>query len=206
MRAELSRIISILVVTTTAMLISYSLTQYMPSQNLKDKEIEMMSKQIDKLQAQVSIMQSYMVQDQNMPIVDGYANRVNYSASSDVHRLEEMSSAISQMSSKVSLIEDNHKKLNDKMDLIESAVIENPDRALALITLREDIDNLKDTREQDSNGLRREMDRLYDFNKWFLVLMFTLNLGVVGILASHFLRKPEASPKMEQRSENNIRP
>jgi mannitol-specific phosphotransferase system IIBC component len=192
--SEYSKFISVIIAVVSAALISYSLTQYVPGINGKDDEIAKMSQQIDDLNTKVHQMQTY-TQYQNKTI-----------GVYDERDIKEVASDISKISYRISLIEDNYNAIDDKMDIIESSIIENPDRALALITLRKDIDNLKNTREQDSEGLRREMDRLYDFNKWFLVLMFTLNLGVVGIFASHFLKKPEASLKTEQRSEKNIRP
>lgn len=76
-----------------------------------------------------------------------------------------------------------------KLSKLESVILENPSKALEMPLLRKDIDNLKSGHNSELASIRQEIERVYDFNKWFLGLMFTMAVGVLGLAITNFLKK-----------------
>jgi hypothetical protein len=67
------------------------------------------------------------------------------------------------------------KKLSSAVDDIssregklESAIMQNPAKALEVPLLRRDLDNLKDSQQSTFLTLKDGIDRVYDLNKWLL--------------------------------------
>ena len=54
-------------------------------------------------------------------------------------------------------------------------------KSLALPLLQRDLQNARETFRNDVKDIKAEVDRIYDFNKWFMALMFTVALGVFGL-------------------------
>lgn len=71
---------------------------------------------------------------------------------------------------------------------LDDAIGLSPDKALAVPLLRKDLDNLKDSYRRDFDSTQGEINRVYDQNKWFLGLMFTMALGLIGLAVSNFLQ------------------
>lgn len=86
-------------------------------------------------------------------------------------------------------------ELDGRISVIEQAVLDNPSRALQLPMLSQEMDNMKASYEKDLQTTRQEVDRLYDLNKWFIGLMFTMALGIVSMSISNFMKKPETPSK-----------
>lgn len=78
--------------------------------------------------------------------------------------------------------------LQAHMKMLDDAIGQSPDRALAVPLLRKDLDNLKDSYHRDLDNTQAEINRVYDQNKWFLGLMFTMALGLIGLAVSNFLQ------------------
>ena len=83
--------------------------------------------------------------------------------------------------------------LSRRLDAIEaeqsrlSAIIsESPEKAVAIPLLRRDIDDVKDNQTQVADALKREIDRVYDLNKW---IIGGLAVGVLGILVRDIFRE-----------------
>lgn len=74
------------------------------------------------------------------------------------------------------------------MKMLDDAIGESPDKSLAVPLLRKDLDNLKDSYHRDLDSTQAEINRVYDQNKWFLGLMFTMALGLIGLAISNFLQ------------------
>lgn len=140
-----------------------------PKSSTQDMAIE-----IKMLKNKIDILQQRLNNSSNTQI---YENRYDYN---------------------LTTVQDNYKSLDDRMGTIERTIADNPERALALITLRQDVDNLKNSRQVDIDESRREMDRLYDFNKWFLVLIFTLNISFIGIIATYLSRQKQGTSDDEE--------
>ena len=74
------------------------------------------------------------------------------------------------------------------VDVIEAAVTESPERAMSIPMLRKDIDLLQEDVSGDVSGIRLEIARIYDLGKWFLGLVATMAVGVLGLAVGNLLK------------------
>lgn len=77
------------------------------------------------------------------------------------------------------------------VSVIEKAVVENPERAMSIPMLRKDFDAIKIDANDTSRILRAEIDRIYDLGKWFIGLMGTMAIGVLGLAVGNILKNKE---------------
>ncbi len=63
---------------------------------------------------------------------------------------------------------------------LNAAIQQSPDKALAVPLLRKDFDNMRDMYRHDLENTQSEISRVYDQNKWFIGLMFTMAIGIIG--------------------------
>lgn len=85
-------------------------------------------------------------------------------------------------------VENSVKELSDKILRIETAILGDPAKAIEIPLLRKDIDTLQTSQNAASTALKEEMSRAFDLNKWFLGLMGTMSLGVLGLAVTTFLK------------------
>jgi hypothetical protein len=53
---------------------------------------------------------------------------------------------------------------------------------------------VKTNYQRDIESYNKQIDRIYDLNKWFIGLMFTMAIGLIGLAISNFMqaqKKPE---------------
>lgn len=81
--------------------------------------------------------------------------------------------------------------LDERISIIEQAILDNPARALQLTLLSQEMNNLESRYESGLEDTRREIERIYDLNKWFIGLMFTMAIGLLSLAVSNFIKKPE---------------
>jgi hypothetical protein len=86
-----------------------------------------------------------------------------------------------------------------RVSVIEKAVIDNPERALQLTLLSREMENLKITYRSDQESIRKEIERIYDFNKWFIGLMFTMALSVVGLAVTNLVAQRKSEKGTEKK-------
>jgi hypothetical protein len=73
------------------------------------------------------------------------------------------------------------KTLDARVRTIESAVLNNPTLALSLPLLRQDLENVKSDYRKDAENTVKEIDRVYDQNKWFMGLFITTTFSILGL-------------------------
>jgi hypothetical protein len=78
--------------------------------------------------------------------------------------------------------------VSERLNKMEKAVLEDPAKALEMPLLRKDFNYLKQSYETDSLALRNEVSRIYDLNKWFIGLMFSMAIGLIGLAITNFLK------------------
>jgi hypothetical protein len=78
--------------------------------------------------------------------------------------------------------------LTKQLQLLNDAIGQSPEKALAVPMLRKDLDNLRDSYHHDLDSIQSEISRVYDQNKWFIGLMLTMALGLLGLAVSNFLQ------------------
>ncbi|WP_158260182.1 type I restriction enzyme HsdR N-terminal domain-containing protein [Photobacterium sp. GB-27] len=78
-----------------------------------------------------------------------------------------------------------------KLKALEDALTVDPSKALAVPILRKDLDNAEKSLKAELLQTRSEIDRMYDQNKWFIGLMFTIALSVLGMAASSLFNRKD---------------
>lgn len=73
-------------------------------------------------------------------------------------------------------------------DALNEAILENPSKALSVPMIRRDLDTLDKNYREGIQRVREEVERMYDLNKWFIGLMFTMALGVLGLAIGNFIQ------------------
>ena len=74
------------------------------------------------------------------------------------------------------------------MKSIQAALGSDLERSLSVPLLRKDLEQLKTQLNERTTAASKEIDRIYDQNKWFLGLMGTMALGLLGLAVSNFLQ------------------
>ena len=84
-------------------------------------------------------------------------------------------------------------KLSGEFDTLRKSLGGDVERSLSVALLRKDIDASKIQFEASLDASTRSVDRVYDQNKWFLGLMATMTLSVIGLSISviKFGKKPK---------------
>ena len=82
--------------------------------------------------------------------------------------------------------------IEEKLNALESALTVDPAKALAIPILRKDLDSAELSLRSELLQTKSEVDRIYDQNKWFLGLMFTMALSVLGMAVSSFVSRKDS--------------
>ncbi len=80
-------------------------------------------------------------------------------------------------------------EIKASLQALENALTVNPEKALAVPILRKDLDNVEKSLRSELQQTRNEINRMYDLNKWFIGLMFTMAVSVLGIAISSFFNR-----------------
>jgi hypothetical protein len=83
-----------------------------------------------------------------------------------------------------------------RLNALEQAILDNPAKAIALPLLNQDVLNIREKQQTDVQTIRSDIAQIYDLGKWFIGLMFTMALGILGLAISNFL------PKRQPRRDN----
>jgi hypothetical protein len=85
--------------------------------------------------------------------------------------------------------------LSSRLKSLEDALMQDPGKALALPLLQNQIQNLKEAEVKDIADIRATIATIYDQNKWFIGLMFTLAIGMISMAVANFVpKKDKTSP------------
>ena len=79
-------------------------------------------------------------------------------------------------------------QIKNSLTRLEEVILENPSKALAVPLLQKDIDNLRESYKSDLRTTKEEISRIYDQNKWFIGLMFTMAIGLLGLAITNFFQ------------------
>lgn len=93
---------------------------------------------------------------------------------------------------RISEIEEKVNKSLEIVKLIEKSIVDNPERAMSIPMLRKDFDTVKSTIQSQNSSFRTEIDRMYDLGKWFIGLMGTMAVGVLGLAVGNILKSKDS--------------
>jgi predicted PurR-regulated permease PerM len=88
----------------------------------------------------------------------------------------------------ISLFRSELQAFHNRLETLEKGLLDTPQKALSMPLLRNDLENLKKTYNEDIEVMAKNIDRVYDQNKWFIGLMFTMAVGLIGLAISNFLQ------------------
>lgn len=117
---------------------------------------------------------------------------------SDMNRIEaEMDRMVSlpensKWASEATRINEKIVAVNGKLAALESALTVDPAKALAVPILRKDLDNTREAFKSDLAQARSEIAQVYDLNKWFIGLMITIAISVLGLAFSSFIGRKDS--------------
>ena len=87
--------------------------------------------------------------------------------------------------------------LDQRITALENALLQTPDKALAVPLLKQQLLDIEDKDKSDSENIHGEINSLYTMMEWILGLMITLIIGVGGLLISTLREKNKPVPKPE---------
>lgn len=77
---------------------------------------------------------------------------------------------------------------NTRIRNLEEGLLENPVKALSVPLLRNDLENLKRTYRENLESMAKSIDQVYEQNKWFIGLMFTIAIGLISLALSNIIQ------------------
>jgi hypothetical protein len=96
--------------------------------------------------------------------------------------------------------------LDTRLSTIEKAVLDNPEKALQFTLLTHDLTSIQSSFRAELDAIEQQIGQMYDLTKWFIALMFTIGLSVLGLAFTNLLRKPEkpTEEKTESQQSNHL--
>ena len=92
-------------------------------------------------------------------------------------------------------VEVSVERIGERINSIESAILQDPEKAVAVPILRRDLDNLEQSLRRDVSATRDEIARIHDQNRWFFGLMGTAWFGLLSLaVANLFKSRNDRSP------------
>jgi hypothetical protein len=64
-----------------------------------------------------------------------------------------------------------------RIDDLDAAILDSPTKALSIPLLRQELQGVKTNYQRDIESYNKQIDRIYDQNKSFIGLMFSMAIG-----------------------------
>jgi hypothetical protein len=93
--------------------------------------------------------------------------------------------------------------LNQRLTALEGALLQSPEKAIAVPLLHQQLIDIEDKNKGDAENVHGEINRLYGMMQWFLGLMTTLIIGVGGLVANSFRSGAERNKPKPEGSEQD---
>ena len=78
-------------------------------------------------------------------------------------------------------VKDSQDSLQQRLGALQGALTATPEKAVAVSILRQQFQDSQERTRGDLDALRGELGRLFTLTHWFIGLMFTIALGVLGM-------------------------
>ncbi|MEO1020817.1 MAG: hypothetical protein AAFY56_24540, partial [Pseudomonadota bacterium] len=79
-------------------------------------------------------------------------------------------------------------EIDNKIQQLNNIILDSPEKALSVPLLRNELESLQSDFRGDIVVARREIDRIYDMNKWLIGLMATMALSILGLAIGNFAK------------------
>jgi hypothetical protein len=100
---------------------------------------------------------------------------------------------MNNLSTRIELVDASLTNVSVRLRLLEDAISSTPDKALSIPLLRRDVDDIRQQLIHDRAIAKADLDRIYDFSKWFFGLM---GAAVVGFFTSQLKAKEKGEKKL----------
>jgi len=80
------------------------------------------------------------------------------------------------------------RRISTELKSLRDALGSDIERTLSVPLLRKDVQKIEEQLEEGTTAASKEIDRIYDQNKWFLGLMGTMAVGLFGLAISNLLQ------------------
>lgn len=100
----------------------------------------------------------------------------------------------SQVAAQLNHLETSVTDLQTRHSKLEEVILNNPTKAIEVPLIRRDLDNLKDSQQQNLLALKQGIDQVYDLNKWLLGAMA---ISIITLAISNFLKGKEKEKQQE---------
>jgi hypothetical protein len=97
-------------------------------------------------------------------------------------------------------------QLDKRMAALETAILQTPEKAVAIPLLRQQLVDLQDRTHRDVDGVRGEIGRLYTMLQWLLGLMVTIIIGIGGLIAASLRQIGEKRRDVPREPEKEVAP
>lgn len=92
------------------------------------------------------------------------------------------------IASQIAKVRSEVTELRTELSKSNEVILDNPEKALSMPLLKKDISNLQESYRNDLVALRQEISRVYGQNKWFIGLMFTMAVGLLGLAINNLVQ------------------
>lgn len=103
-------------------------------------------------------------------------------------------------------LEKSNRELDQRMDALETAILQTPEKAVSLPLLRQQLLDMQDKDKGESDALHGEIGRLYGIMQWFLGLMITIIIGVGSMAINSFRQGADRKPKPDGGQQDTPKP
>lgn len=101
-------------------------------------------------------------------------------------KLKDLSSKLSSASAKelqelgVTSLNENMQRISNELQTLSGIIVSSPEKALSIPFMRREIETIQQKQAALEKSTKEQVDRIYDFSKWFIALMITLALGLIS--------------------------
>ena len=106
----------------------------------------------------------------------------------------------------VAALKDVTEDIDGRLSHLEAALGQDPASALSIPLLKRDVQGLRDASDALEGEIDKQVDRIYDQNKWFIGLMLTFAIALIGLVVSNLLQLAKKSDRTGETSNNGIQP
>ena len=80
-------------------------------------------------------------------------------------------------------------ELNTSVKNLENVILDNPEKAISLLLLKQQLENQRDQNEKEYKNTKDEIARVYDINKWIIGLVIAMLVSIITLSISNLLSR-----------------